>query len=234
MVGVFIMSEMAVPQRGRMFGAAAVGTLVLGMAAALAVIFHLRPPPPVVVQSPPEIKEVSKVVYVPAPAPAAPAPAPAPVATPASDPVPPPPPETPPYQPEPVPGVWNGVWRRKNYPLPMFRLMSRSDNMVVGTCAPNWGTVLPFSVGAATQDAVEFVVDDQVFRVHVRMTMVGEEKAKVEQWVTDDDWAVSLERALRLVKTPQQAAIARAKLERDAQRFRKPVTVGIFTRQSGE
>ena len=83
-------------------------------------------------------------------------------------------------------------------------------------------------------DAVEFVVDDQVFRVHVRMTMEGQDRAKAWQYVTDEDWAVGLERALRLVKTPQQAAIARVKLERDAQRFRKPVLVGIFTRQSGE
>ena len=37
---------------------------------------------------------------------------------------------------------------------------------------------------------------------------------------------------MRAVRTPQQAVLARAKLERDARKFRKPVMVGIFTRQA--
>ena len=64
--------------------------------------------------------------------------------------------------------------------------------------------------------------------------MEGQDKAKVWEQVTDNDWAVESGAGVRVVKTPRQAALARAKLERDAQRFRKPVTVGIFTRQAGE
>ncbi len=233
LVGEQAAGENGMP-RGRTFLAAIGCTLAIGVAAALVMIFHLRPPAPVVVQSPPETKEVVKVVYAqnptPSPPPPPPAPAPeAPAAPPPEEPVAPPPAAT-----VPVSGVWDGVWRRKEYPLPMFRLMSQSGDVVAGTCSPNWLTVVPFQGGVADSDSAEFVVDDQVFRVHVRMTMVGDDKAKVEQFVTDDDWETSLERAMKTARTPQQAAIARAKLERDAQRFRKPVTVGIFTRQSGE
>jgi len=66
------MSEIAMERRGRVFGAAAVGTLVIGIAAALVVILHLRPPPPMAVQAPPETKVVEKVVYVRPAAPVAP------------------------------------------------------------------------------------------------------------------------------------------------------------------
>jgi len=228
------MSEIVVQQggqqRGRMFGLSTVGTLVIGVVAAVMVIYHFRSPSPVVVQSPPEIKvvEKEKVVYTPAPTPTPPPPPPPPA------PAPPPPVEPPPptvtIQ---VPGVWDGVWRRKEYPLPMFRL-NQSGNAVAGTCAPNWSAVLPFRDGVMSGDSIEFVVDNQIFFVHVRMTMVGDDKAKVMQWVSDEDWETSLERAMRAVRTPQQAVVARAILGQNARKFRKPVPVGIFTRQAAE
>ena len=68
-MGVFIMNENLVGERCRKRNAAGEcsawrpsGTLAIGVAVALAVIFHFRAPPPVVIQSPPEIKEVEKVV----------------------------------------------------------------------------------------------------------------------------------------------------------------------------
>ena len=215
---------------------------LLGLCVLLAIVLvicYLQKPPPAVVQSPPETKVVEKVVYAKNPTPLPPPPAPPP---PALDPTPPPVPSA---EPEPplaatmsvatmlAPGVWDGVWRRKGYPLPMFRL-SQSGDSVAGTCAANWSAVVPFRDGVASGDSAEFVVDDQVFRVHVRMTMLGDGQAKVEQWVTDEDWETSLERASRAARTPQQALLARLKLELDAKKFRKPLTVGVFMRQSGE
>ena len=225
------MNENVLQNRGRVFAASAVGTLAVGVGAAALVIFHLRPPPPLVVQTPPETKVVQKVVYVPQ---ARPDPSPPPPSAPlAAPPEPQPQPAAPPVAAIQATGVWDGVWRQKKHPLPMFRL-NPSGDAVAGTCVPNWGTVVPFRGGAVTGDALEFVVDDQVFRVHVRMTMVGDDKAKVEQWVTDADWETSLERANKAARTPQQALLARAKLEVDAKKFRKPATLGIFTRQAGE
>jgi hypothetical protein len=229
----FVMSsELALPQRGKTFGVAAFATLALGMAAAVLAIFHFRAPESVVMQSPPEIKVVEKVVHV-----TDPRPAPPPVVV---LPPPPPPPVVAPPPPPPPPAarievkeVWNGIWRRKESPLPMFKL-SQSGDSVAGTCAPNWSAVLPISGGSATEKTAEFVVDDQVFRVHVRMTMTGENEATVEQCVTDEDWAASLVRAMQAVRTPQQALLARAKLEMDARKFRKPVKVGTFARGPGE
>ena len=216
----------------RNFAVALLGLCVL--LAIVLVICCFRKPPPAVVESPPEIKVVEKVVYTEKPTPLPPPPAPPPsIPAPTPLPAPPPlPPEPPPATIE-APGVWDGIWRRKDYPLPMFHL-SQSGDAVAGTCAPNWGSVLPFRDGAASSDSAEFIVDDRVFFVHIRMTMLGGDKAKVEQWVADEDWETSLERAIRAARTPQQALLARLKLEVDAKKFRKPMMVGIFMRQPVE
>ena len=165
-------------------------------------------------------KVVEKVVYKTEPAPP-------PLPEPPPEPPPPPPPQEETIQ---VKGVWDGVWRRNDNPLPMVRV-KQSGDAVAGTFAAKWGAVLPFNDGAADGDNLVFVVDDQMFRVHLRMTMLGDAKAKVEQWVSDSDWEISLERAIKTVRTPQQAAVVRAILERNARKYRKPVLIGIFSRQ---
>jgi hypothetical protein len=83
-------------------------------------------------------------------------------------------------------------------------------------------------------DALEFVVDDALSRVHIRMALDGQDKAKVEQWVTDEDWMASLERANKAAKTRQQALVLRTALQQNARKFRKPVVIGVFTRQSAD
>ena len=45
-----------------------------------------------------------------------------------------------------------------------------------------------------------------MFLWHFRSTMTRLNEAKVEMWVSADDWETSLERANRVVRTPQQAA----------------------------
>ena len=199
------MSEMVLQNRGRMFAASAVGTLAIGVGAAVMVIFAASARPRrwwsrrrpkrrwcrrwFTSRKPGPIRRPLRPGASRGPARAAAA-------------------SPPPMAAIQATGVWDGVWRRKKYPLPMFRL-NPSGDAVAGTCVPNWGTVVQFRDGAVTGDALEFVVDDQVFRVHVRMTRVGDDKAKVEQWVTDADWETSLERAMRAARTPQQARLAR-------------------------
>jgi hypothetical protein len=236
---VFIMNEQVKinetvkEQRGRMFSVTVGLTLVIGVAAAILAIWHFSPPPPVVVQTPPETKVVEKVVYVPKAAPVAPALPPAPIVelphlVPVAL-----PPEPPTVAKIAATGVWDGVWRRKESPLPMFRL-HQEDNAVAGTCAANWGPAVPLHGCGVTEDALEFVVDDVVSRVHIRMALDGQGKAKVEQWVTDDDWMTSLERANKTAKTPQQAHLVKVALQQNARKFRKPVLIGVFNRQLGE
>jgi hypothetical protein len=109
-------------KRGRMFSATVGLTLFIGVSAAILAIWHFSPPPPVVVETPPEVKVVEreKVVYVPK---AAPAP---PVAGPVAE-LPRLVPAEPPAERVVVAkiassGMWDGCWRRKESPLPMFRL----------------------------------------------------------------------------------------------------------------
>jgi hypothetical protein len=227
----FIMNDYIVGQelgmgqespRGRTFVMAMLSTLGIGVVLAGLAIFHFRAPdapPPVVIDHPPEVRVVEKpapppqviIKEVPIPAPSLP----------------------PPPLPQPtVTTVWGGVWRTNEYPLPMFRI-NQSGALVDGTYAPpNWGSPLSFRNGLVIGDTLEFVVEDQVFRAHFRMSMVGDSKAKVEEWVSDEDWMTSLERANKAARTPQQALQARAILEENAKRLRKPVTVGIFGRQA--
>jgi hypothetical protein len=212
------------PKHRGVFGIAAVATVVIGAGLAGAAILHLRKPPapaPVVIESPPEIRVVEK-----------PAPPPQVIVKEVRVTVPAPAPPPPPVQLATANPVWDGVWRRRGNPLPMVRLKQLGQS-VTGEIAPNWSAVLPFRDGCVVGDSVEFVADDGVFRKHFRMTLVGEDTAKLESLVTDDDWLTSLARANKAARTPQQALVLRLMLEHNAKEMRKPITVGTFTRSAG-
>src|SRR5206468_5152531 len=108
----------------------------------------------------------------------------------------------------------------------MFEL-NQAGNSIVGKYAPNWSGVYPFRDGTIADNTVEFVVTDQVFRAHFRMTMLGPDRARVEGWGTDEDWLSGLANANRMVRTRQQALLARMILT-DAAKRRKPTSQGIF------
>jgi hypothetical protein len=193
------------------------------------VMYHYsgaNPPPspePVIIKSPPEIRYVEK----PAPPPAsAGEPAPAPVAA-----QPPPPPSLPPAPPSPkaeVRSIWDGVWRRQKYPLPMFSLKAQAGG-IVGRYAPNWSEIAPLN-GTAQGDTVQFVTSDPLLRVHFRMTMLGTDMAMVEGWMTDEDFLAALSNANRIARTPRQALAARLLLEDAGKRLGKPISLGMFIR----
>ena len=82
-----------------------------------------------------------------------------------------------------------------------------------------------------TSNRLEFAVDDGVFRVHFRMVRIGEFGAEVEAWITADDWAESLIRANKIVRTPQQALLARLIMEKNAKNLGEPKIVGTFWRR---
>jgi hypothetical protein len=205
-----------------LFMPAAVGTVVMGIGAAVLLIVHMRQPAPVVIQTPPEIKVVDRVVHVPAPTPPAPPPVPPPVFV---------APKTEERTLSTVPkeeSAWKGVWRRKESPLPMFKM---NEDGQEGTCAANWGTIVARKAASVAADALEFVVDEEIIRAHVRMKLTAPGKAKVEQWVTDDDWMTSLQRANKGNKTPLQRKAIKDVLLINARKYRKPVVIGIFIRQ---
>ena len=160
---------------------------LLGLCVLLAIVLvicYLQKPPPAVVQSPPETKVVEKVVYAKNPTPLPPPPAPPP---PALDPTPPPVPSAEPEPPLAATmsvatmsgpgGVGRGLAEEglpfADVPAEPIGRFGRGD-----VCA-NWSAVVPFRDGVASGDGAEFVVDDQVFRVHVRITMLGDGQAKV-------------------------------------------------------
>jgi hypothetical protein len=211
--------------RGTMFAGAVIVTVVMGAGLAALAIYQFRTrsqptpsqrtPPPVVIKTPPEIRYVEKPV--PAQVPAA-----------AVDP-PPAPPAPPPVEIEPVQSAWDGVWRPERSPLPIFELR-QVGNSVMGKCAPNWSVVLSFRDGKTQGNTVAFAVADPVLRVHFRMTLLGTGMARLEGWITEEDWLVALANANKIVRTPQQALLARNILQGSAKRRGKPVNLGRFTR----
>jgi hypothetical protein len=225
---ISLMSSQAV-KPNRLFVPAAVGTVVMGIGAAVLLIVHMQQPAPVVIKTP-----VDRIIRVPVPAVPVPAPLPPP---------PPPPPPVVVAAPPPPPvervlstvpkekSVLEGVWRRKESPLPMFKV---SEDGQEGTCAANWGTIVPWRNGSANGDVLEFVVDEEIIRAHVRMTLTAPGKARVEQWVTDNDWMVSLQRANKGAKTPLQRKAIKTELLQNATKYRKPVVIGIFIRQPAD
>jgi hypothetical protein len=198
--------------RNLWFGGGLLGTLVIGVGLALLAMhyFRTRALQPVQVPGPREVRNVGQ----PAPVP--------PSLTPSAPPL-------PTDNPEAVPLVWDGIWRRPNYPLPMFQF-EQSGEAVAGTYVPNWAEICYFSGGKAAAGRVEFVVADQLFRVHFRLVMVGDDRAEAVGWVTDEDWFAAFGNANRKAMTPQQAALARLVLENMGRQTGKRISLGIFVR----
>jgi hypothetical protein len=227
------------PQRGKMFGGMAGATVLIGVAIAVFIILRFRTPEPL----PPEIKEVEKVVervvekevpaasnggenaalkpsgiFMPQPPTVNPAPQPFVAA--------------PPILPEAQ--DWGGVWHQQRYPLPSFRMVPTA-NGVRGLCASNWSTdSLRFESSDLDRGTLRIIVDDGVFRLRFLMTKTGDNSAKVEAWLTDEDWSDCLIRANRKVRTVQEAILARAILENNFKHFRTRKTIGTFIRQSND
>ncbi len=204
--------------RGWMFGGSVLGTVAIGLVLAGMGIyfFRARSAPAQIIKSEPEIRYVEK-----------PAPVPPPVAPKPPRPAPPPPAA----KIVAVRAVWDGVWRREKYPLPMIRLY-QAGNSIEGNYAPNWSGVYSFRNGWMGSNTVVFVVVDRVFRTHFRMTILGPDKAMVECCVTDEDWLIALANANKMVRTPLQALEARMILEEMAKGIGKPVNLGVFVRGS--
>jgi hypothetical protein len=210
--------------RGWMFGGTVLGTVAIGLILAGMAIYYFRAPPappPVVIPSEPVIRYVEKPVPIPPPVAITPPP-----------PAPPPPPPPPPPKIEAV-SAWDGVWRREKFTLPMFRLRQTGDS-IVGDYAPSLSGVYPFRDGKIVDNTVEFVVTDGVFREHFRLTMLGPDRAMVEGCVTDEDWLSGLANANRMVRTPQQALVARQRLKEAAKQKGKPVSMGTYIRGTSD
>ncbi len=212
------------PAPGRRFWASALTTVLIGVAVAGFAIFRFRTPRPVIVESSPVVqvveKEVVRLVEKVAPPPAK-EPPPPPVAPPEATP--------PPLLTEAMDSNWRGVWRRKESPLPMVKV-SASALSASGVFAPDMTAVLPFRDGQVLGENLEFTVQNEVFRTHFRMTLVGPDKAKMVCWITNEDWLAALVKAKARARTPQQAVILRAILENNAKMLGKPYTVGVFMR----
>lgn len=202
-------------RRGLMFSASVLGTVAIGLVLGGMAIYYFRAPPalpPVVIHTAPETRYVEKESPPPLPAPRAP--------------------RRPAARME-ARSTWDGVWRRERYPLPMFEL-KQAGNEIMGNLAPDWSGVYPFRGGRIVGNAVEFVVTDLIFRAHFRLTMLGPDRAKVEAWVTDEDWLFGFANAQNAVTTPQQAVAARMILEYQARLRGKPKPLGTFSRSSSE
>lgn len=209
--------------RGWMFGGSVLGTVAIGLVLAGMAIYYFRThpaPEPVVIKPPPETVIVEK----PAPAPRL-----EPIKLPPPPPPLPPPPPPPPAKIEAVMSVWDGVWRKAKYPMPMFELHGFGDS-VDGKYAPNWSGVYPIQDATIIGDTVEFTVEDQILRAHFRMTMRGPDKAIVEGWNTEEDILAGVEKANRMRLSRQQALVVRIVLEGAASRKGQPMSLGIFVR----
>jgi hypothetical protein len=139
---------------------------------------------------------------------------------------------------------WEGIWRPKSQ-LPMFGLKNVGGR-VTGVYAAQGGRVLRIQGGAVVGDSVEVVVDDGLFRVRFGLRPIDSESMKVEAWITDDDWLISLSRANKLVnqrsknaRTGRQVLLQRQRallvglqMQANIMLTRKPSSLGVFYRGS--
>lgn len=213
------------PRKLGSFFAAAGITLTIGVGLAVIMILHFKKPPappPEVIRNPPEVRTIRE---------------------------PAPPPEViikevvrevgreaPALRPLPhvvnIPGrkPWEGIWRPRNAPLPMFRL-KQARGTVIGVYAPVSGAVLQLRGGREVGNAVEVAVDDCQFRVHFRLTVIDSTSVSAAGFITDEDWLISLQRANWKVKMmPQQAFEVRRQLEEYIALKGKPVSIGVLHR----
>jgi hypothetical protein len=194
----------------------AVGTVLCGLAVGVTAIHYFRAhpvPAPVVVQAAPSLpvkpqiveRFVEKRVEVPVPVPAAPAPR------------------------IESGSWWDGVWRMPKYALPMFHLKV-SGATLSGKYAPSWSAVNAFAGGKVLGDGsvVQFAVADQWNRVHFRMWLLHNGDARLEAWISPEDWLEMLARANARARTVQDAFWARLALEDMVKRLGQPVYVGTF------
>jgi hypothetical protein len=220
------------PQRGGTFLVMAVLTIGIGVALAATGILHLKAPPAQIIQSEPVVKEIK-----------VPGPAPEPiirevkVREPAA-----------PVVAAPVPlqqagpgggqfwtgkGEWDGVWRQRSLAFPAFRLVTMA-NGIAGDCIPNWAESVSFQVDEAEEKSIRFLADNGVFRLRFQMTKEGDNRVKIEAWMTDEDWVFCLERLKKKARNQQELLLGQAVLADNWRRYRKRNNLGTFYRQGNE
>lgn len=223
------------PPRGSLFTVSAVATVLISVALLGMGIHWLRPAPP---PAPPPatplepiVRYVEKRVEVPVKVP---------VATPVLPPLPIPPRSA--QQPLPqaaavaaqlqtaAPGGWNGVWKRPDHPLPLFEV-KQTGNGFVGKVAPNWTGVYFFNDGKLKDEGLEFTATDPLqVRVHFRLELMTNGEMRAVQWLTAEDVLVVFNNAIRLARTPQQAAVLRRVMQQMIKKAGQVEPLGTFRR----
>jgi len=96
---------------------------------------------------------------------------------------------------------------------------------------PDWSGTYAFKDGVLRDGRLEFAIaTGGQMRIQFRLEMLGDGVIRVENWMKPEDALVMLTNAVRHVRTPAQAVIARAFIEREIKRLGTPVPLGTFQR----
>jgi hypothetical protein len=82
-----------------------------------------------------------------------------------------------------------------------------------------------------SDDELQFVVEDGIVRTHFKLMKSGD-RARLEQWITENDWVESFKRANMAAKNPHLALTYRQILEKNAYLRGNHVNAGVYSRSS--
>ncbi len=129
-------------------------------------------------------------------------------------------------------GDWDGVWTMPGQSVPMFSI-KQTRSAFSGTCAPNWSGTYPISYARLRNGKLEFAVtDNKLSRYHFRMELLSNGDAWIVAWMKPEDAVLSLEHAVKAVRTPQQAYLLRVWMESEIARLGQVSPIGRFRRIS--
>jgi hypothetical protein len=130
-------------------------------------------------------------------------------------------------------GRWIGCWRMGKNPLPMIEIAPmKGNNAVEGRFAPTWGGAYHFKSNVLTvgSNSIEFKVGDQMWMVHLRMTLTEDNTAVVEGFVDAAEWLTMMENANRQGGNVQLLLAKRIELEAMSKKLGQMVEIGKFKR----
>lgn len=133
-----------------------------------------------------------------------------------------------------VSGPFDGVWKYPGKAVPIIEVKNSGATPSGTYVAPTWSGPFPLTDAVVRNNVMEFVVSDEVDRMHVRLTLLKSRECKVEVWRAPEDLVKMVAHYNKpgVLKSVQQVAAIRTMLEQEGKRTGKAVGWGVFKRSS--